>query len=189
MLRFGSTIFIGIIGVIFRLYMDICVVLDVISIEEISFWIRITPNLLIAGSLVLTLYLNKESPGIGMFVLPIIGIGILTLMNSIILYSYFNNIHIPFIDSIMWRLGSLWELLEGMYIYLYFLTWRSSKNKLFKKVAFVSMGIASVILCINHLGLYLDSVFYMGAYYTQTVMMGIFFMTAYISSSYEEAMI
>lgn len=189
MLRFGSTIFIGLIGVIFRLYMDICIELGFISIEEISFWIRIMPNLLIAGSLVLTLYLNKESAGRGMFALPIMGIGILTLMNTIILYSYFNNIHIPFMESLMWRLGDLWKILEGMYIYLYFLTWKSSKDKVLRQTAFISMAVTGIILGINHLGLYLDRVFYMGAYYTQTVMMGVFFIVAYMSSRYEEEMI
>ncbi len=185
MIHFGSTVFIGLIGVIMRLYISASIQLGFVGMDDIPYVVKFIPNFLVILAFFMIYLSNKERSEGRIFKVPVLGIVIFSVFQELLYYVLVNEIRIPFINP--YNLVMKTDFYLGfIYLYFYFLIYKNGRVRTLKGVGL--LGIIGGILKIAQSYYDILLPFYYGAafYYINSSLLGLFFLAAYISSISKE---
>ena len=185
MIHFGSTVFIGLIGVIMRLYISASIQLGFVGMDDIPYVVKFIPNFLVILAFFMIYLSNKERSEGRIFKVPVLGIVIFSVLQELLYYVLVNEIRIPFINP--YNLVMKTDFYLGfIYLYFYFLIYKNGKVRTLKGVGL--LGVIGGILKVAQSYYDILLPFYYGAalYYINSSLLGLFFLAAYISSISKE---
>jgi|GEM_PF-3357282 len=186
MLHLGSTVFIGLIGVIMRLYFDISAHLGFVEYHDIPHTVQMIPNLLIITTFFLIYLSNKNSEEGRSLILPVLAISVLSFTYEILLFLYIFDIHLFNMGIFMWVMDKLRLSIDISYCVLFLLLWSNKENYLLKLSAGLNLVTSGLRVADLYYGPILFSDFYMILHYSQNIFLGLFFLAAYSYSLHQE---
>ena len=185
MLQFGSTVVIGLIGVITKLYISASIQLGFIGMDDIPYVAKFIPNLMVIMAFFM-LYLTNRGRSEGrIFQVPIFGIVLLSSVQELLYYALVHGMVIPMIDP--YSLVMKTDLyLSFVYLYFYFLIFKSGRGGFLKTVGLLGVMGGVLRAVQSYYDFLLPFHYGMVLYYINSSFLGLFFLAAYISSISKE---
>ena len=186
MLHLGSTVFIGLIGVIIRLYFDLSAHLGFVEYHDIPHTLQMIPNLLITTTFFLIYLTNKDNKKGRELIFPVLAISVLSLTYEVLLFLHIYDIHLVNMSIFMWVMDKLRLSIDISYCALFLLLWSNKENHLLKLSAGLNLLTSGLRVADLYYGPMLFSDFYMILHYSQNIFLGLFFLAAYSYSHHQE---
>ena len=185
MLYFGSAVFIGLIGVVTKIYISASIQLGFIGMDDIPYVVKFIPNFMVILAFFMIYLTNRGRSDGRIFQVPVFGIVLLSSFQELLYYVLVNGMRIPFIDP--YNMVVKTDLyLSFVYLYFYFLIFKGARRGLLKTVGLLGTVGGVLRVAQSYYDFLLPFHYGMGLYYINSSFLGLFFLAAYISSTSKE---
>lgn len=185
MLHFSSAVFIGLIGVITKLYISASIQLGFVGMDDIHYVVKFIPNFMVILAFFMIYLTNRGRSEGRLFQVPIFGIVLLSSFQELLYYVLVNEITIPLINPYNLVVKTDFYL-SFIYLYFYFLIFKNVGGGFLKAVGI--LGVIGGVLRVaqSYYDFLLPFHYGMVLYYINSSFLGLFFLAAYISSISKE---